>query len=146
MSKEIVKYKQPENWALVSLEEITLPIVRVNREYQSAQEKFKYIDIETIDNSNYKLKEAKVYTWGNAPSRAQQVVQTDDILFATIRPYLKNIAAIPQESNQAIASSGFCVIRPFLVNPKYILSPQSKILANRIKNYTIGFCVLKLFT
>lgn len=120
MSEEIAKYKKPESWALVSLEEITLPIVRVNREYQPAQEYFKYIDIETVDNVNYKLKEAKVYTWGNAPSRAQQVVKTDDILFATIRPYLKNIATIPQESNGAIASSGFCIIRPFLVNPRYI--------------------------
>ena len=35
-----------------------------------------------------------------------------DILFATTRPSLKNIARIDCKDNNLIASTGFCVIRP----------------------------------
>jgi hypothetical protein len=39
-------------------------------------------------------------------------VHTGDVLFATVRPYLRNIAAVPSNYDGEIASTGFSVLRP----------------------------------
>lgn len=46
-----------------------------------------------------------------APSRARQVVRTDDILVSLTRPHRGAIAKIKQADNLAIASTGFAVLR-----------------------------------
>ena len=120
MSEEIAKYKLPKGWVWAKLSDISLPVERVNSKYENAAEKFKYIDIESINNNLQNIKASKDYTWDTAPSRAQQKIETNDILFATVRPYLKNIAVVTPEYNGQIASSGFCIIRPYLVSHKYI--------------------------
>lgn len=120
MIKEIAKYKLPAAWSWVKLEDITLPISRVNRLYENPTKEFRYIDIDSINNSSQQIQNAKFLTWKEAPSRAQQVVKSNDILFATVRPYLKNIAVVPAEYDNQIASSGFCVIRAYGVNSKYL--------------------------
>ncbi|NJO87519.1 MAG: hypothetical protein HC831_00105 [Chloroflexia bacterium] len=79
-----------------------------------------YIDIEAIDNSKFIIEKPKRHTWETAPSRAQQIVQTGDTLFSTVRPYLKNIALVTPKHDKSIASSGFCVIRPLVLNPIYV--------------------------
>lgn len=113
-------YKLPNGWGWVKLKDISLPIKRVISKYENQQNQFKYIDIEAIDNQTQKIKIPKVYKWESAPSRAQQIIQTNDLLFATVRPYLRNIALVTSEYDRQIASSGFCVIRPYLVNHKYL--------------------------
>lgn len=118
--KEEVPYKLPEGWASTTLREVSLPIVRINRDYQNSNESFKYIDIESIDNERFVIKDFKSFTWGNAPSRAQQKIKANDILFANVRPYLKNITIIPSQLDDQIASTGFCVIRPLVINPKFV--------------------------
>ena len=45
-------------------------------------------------------------------SRARQAVQKDDILFSTVRTYLRKIACIEQIYPNGVASTGFAVIRP----------------------------------
>lgn len=118
--KEEVPYKLPEGWVSTTLREVSLPIVRINRDYQNSNESFKYIDIESIDNERSIIKDFKSFTWGNAPSRAQQKIKANDILFANVRPYLKNITIIPSQLDDQIASTGFCVIRPLVINPKFV--------------------------
>ncbi|WP_143177658.1 hypothetical protein [Cystobacter ferrugineus] len=46
-----------------------------------------------------------------APSRAKYLVGPGDILVSTVRPNLKAIAQVHIEQEQAVASSGFCVLR-----------------------------------
>jgi type I restriction enzyme, S subunit len=48
----------------------------------------------------------------NAPSRAQQVIRTGDVLFGTTRPTLRRYAVIPPDFDGQICSTGFCVLRP----------------------------------
>jgi|LSQX01.3.fsa_nt_gb restriction endonuclease S subunit len=89
---------------------------------QNNEKLIKYIDISSIDNKISKIISHKTYKLKNAPSRAKQIIETGDILFSTVRTYLKNIALVPSEYDEEICSTGFCVIRPkkeFLVN-KYI--------------------------
>jgi type I restriction enzyme, S subunit len=110
----------PHGWAFSTLADISLPITKVNRAYEKPSEYFSYIDIEAIDNKRNVVKDTKAYLWANAPSRAQQKVNEDDILFSNVRPYLKNIAMVPSVLDNQIASSGFCVIRPLIIVPKYV--------------------------
>lgn len=120
MTKEIAKYKLPEGWSWTKLIEITLPVSRVNRLYETATKEFSYIDIDSINNSKQQIHHARLLSWKDAPSRAQQLIKTNDILFATVRPYLRNIAIVPPEFDNQVASSGFCIIRSGRVNHKYL--------------------------
>lgn len=118
----MTKYSLPKGWAFISLEEITIPVERVNAKYFEETDSFYYIDIASISNLTNKIENPQKYRWKDAPSRAQQVVRTGDILFSTVRPYLRNIAMVPSDFDGFIASSGFCVIRPLNVNPIYLFN------------------------
>ena len=74
-------------------------------------EKFLYIDISSIDNKNFSIIEPKEILWKNAPSRAKQKILEWDIIFATTRPNLKNIAKIQQNFLNWTASTWFSIFR-----------------------------------
>jgi len=99
----------PKEWEVVRLGDITLPVVKIDPRKESGKE-FKYVDITSIENN-------RIIGWNvinskNAPSRARQLIHSKDVIFATTRPYLKNIAVASQELDGQICSTGFCVIRP----------------------------------
>ena len=72
----------------------------------------KYIDISSVDNSTNTITGTTEFIFKEAPSRAQQCIETGDILVSTVRPKLKNIAVNHLTDSNLIASSGFCVLRP----------------------------------
>lgn len=77
-------------------------------------EDFNYVDISSINRNTLSIENPKVLTGKDAPSRAKKVLAANDIVFATTRPNLKNIAVVkPKESEYVrfIASTGFCVLR-----------------------------------
>ncbi|MGQ5708777.1 restriction endonuclease subunit S [Lactobacillus sp. PSON] len=71
-------------------------------------------------------------------SRARQVLDENDILFSLVRPYLKNIAMVPENSNYKVGSTGFYVLKPFsklnknyifyLVLSTYVISSMTKLM------------------
>ncbi|MFT3868897.1 MAG: N-6 DNA methylase [Nibricoccus sp.] len=75
------------------------------------RETFRYIDIDSVDNERLRITEPKPMPVGDAPSRARKLVRTDDVLFSTVRPYLRNIARVPPHLNGEIASTGLAVVR-----------------------------------
>lgn len=105
-------------WEEVPLKKCCLPVIK-RKDSKDPSEKFLYLDIASIDNKTNKIIEGTPYTGDTAPSRARQIVQKDDILFSTVRTYLKNIALITDSKyDNQIASTGFCVIR---ANQKMLL-------------------------
>lgn len=72
---------------------------------------FHYIDISSIDNEQKKIEAFSTYSVNQAPSRARKLIKARDILFATTRPYLENIAFVNSEFDNKICSTGFCVVR-----------------------------------
>jgi type I restriction enzyme S subunit len=104
----------PETWIQVSLGEITEPIEKV-LPAKDPEKEIRYLDISGIDNSSNRVTEAKTYIGADAPSRARQLVREGDVLFSTVRTYLKNIARVPSEYDGQIASTGFSVLRPSTV-------------------------------
>ena len=86
------------------------------------KKEFRYIDISSINAEAKEIQNANLIPVEGAPSRARKIVNAGDIVFATTRPYLENIAIVPTGFNNAIASTGFCVIRAKtkIVNPDFI--------------------------
>jgi len=101
----------PEGWVWVRLEDITSKIETSNPENYPDKEFF-YLDIDSVDNSQQKITNPKKILGSEAPSRARQIVKSGDVLFSTVRTYLKNIAIVEEQYDNQIASTGFCVIRP----------------------------------
>lgn len=100
----------PLSWELCTVGEVTLLVDTISANGTSDRE-VAYIDISCIDNIANKIVRPKRLKLSEAPSRARQVVQTGDVLFSTVRPYLRNIAAVPSPLDGEIASTGFAVLR-----------------------------------
>lgn len=101
----------PLGWAKCSIADVSLPISKIDPKDDPDRE-ISYIDISGIDNTRHVIKSVKQYRLKDAPSRARQIVHTGDVLFATVRPYLRNIACVPDDYNEQISSTGFSVLRP----------------------------------
>jgi type I restriction enzyme S subunit len=110
----------PDGWTWTSVGEITTPVEKVKPREQPDSD-FIYLDISSINNSKNKITEPKNYIGADAPSRARQLVHTNDVLFSTVRTYLKNIALVPEIYDGQIASTGFSVLRcRDGVSPKFL--------------------------
>ncbi len=101
----------PAGWVVSTLGEVCLPVKKVRPEDIPTQA-FTYLDITSIDNSTFRIDTPKTYSGKDAPSRARQRVHTGNVLFSTVRTYLKNIAMVPSEFDGQVASTGFCVLNP----------------------------------
>ena len=108
-------------------------IVRAVKKY-SPTDNIVYIDISAIDSSTNEIKEPTTMLLKDAPSRAQQVVEKNDILVSLVRPNLKNIALICDDKNNLVASSGFCVLRT-KENPRFL---KYIVLGEPFTNYLIS--------
>ena len=100
----------PEHWEVVPL--IDMVEKTKQREPRKAPEaSFQYIDVSSVSNKMFQIKSYTEYRGAEAPSRARRVVKSGDVIFATVRPYLKRIAVVPDHLDDQICSTAFCVIR-----------------------------------
>ena len=95
------------SWEKIKLGEVLLPM----QTKKPTGQFFRYIDIDAIDNKRQIVKAPKLILTEKAPSRASRGVETGNILFSMVRPYLKNIAQIDSDLSDCIASTGFYVCR-----------------------------------
>jgi type I restriction enzyme, S subunit len=75
-------------------------------------EEFHYLDIGSINNKRQKIENPKLILSKEAPSRARQETFVGDVLYSTVRTYLRNIAIVPDIKGIIISSTGFVVLRP----------------------------------
>jgi len=112
--------KLPPNWKWVKVEYVTFPVKKVQPK-NNPEKPFVYIDISSIDNNIQKITDPKEYIGKDAPSRARQLIEKNDVLFSTVRTYLMNIAYVPDIYDGQIASTGFSVLRSKdIVDPKFL--------------------------
>lgn len=98
-----------DKWETVKLSEVCDKTSNVDIRKQSG--KFNYIDIGSINSSAKRISEIQDLDWSIASSRARQIVKKGDTLFSTVRVNLERIAFVDKEIPNAIASTGFTVIR-----------------------------------
>lgn len=102
----------PKGWPVEPIGNLLAPeIERVNPAKAFPDEEFTYIEIAHIDNVQFRIVTPKRLLGRNAPSRARQVVKTDDVLYSMTRPNLRNIAVVPEKLDGAIATTGFAILR-----------------------------------
>lgn len=80
----------------------------INPTTDKLPDKFIYIDLESVTNGEL-TKEAVVFK-NEAPSRAQRVLERDDILFQMVRPYQKNNLYFDKNGDY-VASTGYAQIK-----------------------------------
>ena len=73
---------------------------------------FDYIDLSSVDKGTKSISSTEQYEYSDAPSRARQLVETDDVLVATVRPNLNGVALVNGAHHGMTASTGYCVLRP----------------------------------
>ena len=73
---------------------------------------FDYIDLSSVDKATKSIASIECYECSDGPSRARQLVETDDVLVATVRPNLNGVALVNGAHHGMTASTGYCVLRP----------------------------------
>jgi type I restriction enzyme S subunit len=101
----------PEDWEVVRIKDVVL-YTEQNDPSKIPLQEIKYIDVSSISNEFLKIIEYKTYLGKDAPSRARKILKENDVIFATVRPYLRRIAFITEEYNGFYGSTAFCVLRP----------------------------------
>ncbi len=96
----------------VALGELVAPVTSWTPERDDPDGAFTYIDLSAVDQDAKAITGARQLACADAPSRARQLIRTDDVLVSTVRPNLNAVARVPQELDGATASTGFCVVRP----------------------------------
>ena len=101
---------------------------------------FQYVDITSVDAITKKIVAPKTLLGRVAPSRARQVICAGDVLVATTRPNLNAVALVPQELDDQICSTAFCVLRPKdNLDPSYLFAfVQSAEFARSLSELVTG--------
>jgi restriction endonuclease S subunit len=90
------------------------------RKFQTEQEgTFNYIEIGNLSGEGFASSEPVAME--EAPSRAQWIVKTNDVITSTVRPIRRLSALIEPEQNNYICSSGFAVLKPTQIEPEVLL-------------------------
>jgi len=84
---------------------------------------FEYIDISSVENETGRFSGGAIISSDTAPSRARRRVKDGDVLLSTVRPNLKAFTLLRNPATNAIASTGFAVLRakPGKILPTYLL-------------------------
>src|SRR5262249_1069679 len=78
---------------------------------KSPEKPFRYVDISSVSNDTFQILNGRSIKGADPPSRARKVIRAKDVVFATTRPYLKSIALVPEDLDDQMCSTGFCVLR-----------------------------------
>jgi type I restriction enzyme S subunit len=100
----------PAHWQVVRLGEVVENTKQIDPR-KKPEWFFKYVDVSSVDNELLRITSYQNFVGKEAPSRARKQIVAEDVLFATVRPYLKRIAIVPPELDGHICSTAFCVLR-----------------------------------
>ncbi|WEZ83435.1 restriction endonuclease subunit S [Rhizobium sp. 32-5/1] len=94
-----------------------------NIRWRDTERTYRYIDLTSVSIETKCITQTTEIDAKNAPSRAQKLVEQDDVIFATTRPSQQRYCLIDEEYAGEVASTGYCVLRAKKgeVLPKWIL-------------------------
>lgn len=121
INKDEVPYELPKGWVWCRLGEV-LEFAE-NFDVQKNLDKTElvnYVDIDAIDNNKHKIREVKLLPVHKLSTRARRILKKDYIVYSLVRPYLDNIAIIPDNKKNYIGSTGFAVFKPISVLKEYL--------------------------
>lgn len=103
------------------LSDVTQPTTNIK--WRDASQAYRYIDLASVSIETKAIIETSEITRSSAPSRAQKLVEKDDVIFATTRPAQQRYCLIDDAYAGEVASTGYCILRAKKaeVLPKWIL-------------------------
>ena len=132
IAEDEIPFDIPDSWKWCRLGALTY-----NWGQKTPDNRFCYVDVGSVNNISHTLnRENTVVEAKDASSRAKKIVKYGDVIFATIRPYLKNICIIDRDfPYEPIVSTAFAVMHcpEGLLNKYlyyYLLSPTFMSFAN----------------
>jgi type I restriction enzyme S subunit len=132
IAEDEIPFDIPDSWKWCRLGALTY-----NWGQKTPDNRFCYVDVGSVNNISHTLnRENTVVEAKDASSRAKKIVKYGDVIFATIRPYLKNICIIDRDfPYEPIVSTAFAVMHcpEGLLNKylyHYLLSPTFMSFAN----------------
>jgi len=93
----------PDNWEKLLISQVTIR-TRQRDPRKAPSTPFRYVDVSSVSNTSFSITGATELLGSDAPSRARKEIQTDDILFATVRPTLKRIANAVDQIDYGISA------------------------------------------
>ena len=100
----------PNGVELSKIQDVCLPSDTIEWK-KNSEESFEYIDLSSVDRDTHSILATSSINFSTAPSRAQRIVKFGDVIIGTTRPTLKRYCIIPEEYDNQICSTGFCVLR-----------------------------------
>lgn len=139
---EIINSIEKGKYPLRRINEVAERIVR-KFEPQAGKE-YDYVQLGCIDRSLGRITQTLKITMPNIPSRAQQVVKHNEILFSTSLPQMGAHALAEREHDNSVVSSGFTIIRVTNCNTDYLLAVlRLKLYLNFYQKYLTGAGLFK---
>ena len=109
----------PEGWCFSQISDVSL---KASQRKPDDEESFVYVDIGSINRDLKVIESPQKLLGKEAPSRARKVIKQGDVLVSLTRPNLNAVALVSGELDDQIASTGFEVIHPLLVDSRYIFA------------------------
>ena len=100
----------PESWALSALGTLCESTDSVDLRYE-ADRIIEYVDVSSISRDYLYIETTSRFILKEAPGRARKRILTSDVIFATVRPTLLRVAVVPEELDNQVCSTAFCVLR-----------------------------------
>ncbi|HZY37344.1 MAG TPA: restriction endonuclease subunit S [Mucilaginibacter sp.] len=126
------KAQIPQNWKTYKLGNL----IQVNK--KSINKDFPFDTINYIDTSSVtqnRFKKTPELELFSAPSRARRIVQENDVIYSTVRPVQRHYGFIQGFKPNTIVSTGFAVLTPKKIDPKFLYYYLTK---DEIVNYLNG--------
>ncbi|HDC2224459.1 TPA: restriction endonuclease subunit S [Salmonella enterica] len=113
--------------------------VKCSQRVPDENEQFIYVDIGSINREIKVIENPQHLIGKDAPSRARKEIKAHDIIVSLTRPNLNAVALVSEKYDEQIASTGFEVIRPALVESRYIFAlVRSRHFINSISGLVQG--------
>jgi len=132
-----IPYELPSGWEWVRLGDVGNDCGQ-----KKPDVKFTYIDVSAINKERGVISDdVDILEPNEAPSRARKLVSEGSVIYATVRPYLLNIAIIDRQFEpEPIVSTAFAVIHPFsgILNKYLYFYLRSKPFIAYVESEMIG--------
>jgi type I restriction enzyme S subunit len=92
--------------------ELVQTVAKWNPSLDQPDSYFMYVDIGSVDSSSKSIVLPEPILRAEAPSRARQLIQSNDVLVSNVRPNLNAVAHVDGDIEGLTASTGFTVLRP----------------------------------
>ncbi len=100
----------PESWNLRPLGTLCKKTETVDLR-REGERVIEYVDVSSVSRESLQIESTSRFKLRKAPGRARKRILKGDVIFATVRPTLLRTAVVPEQLNNQVCSTAFCVLR-----------------------------------